>query len=605
MSEKFYSLVTKIGQAQFANALALDQKVAFGSFAVGDGGGSIYDPREDQTDLKHEVWSGKITSLTIGENNPNELVVETYIPSNKGGFTIREFGIKDSDGNLLVIGKHPETYKPVAADGTAKDITLRVILTISNAQEVILKIDPSVQVATRQDLDKIRADFDVTKGSLASKKDFEDFKTSFEEDKKNLASKDNLDTHIKDYSLHTTKEDKAKLKAIPTNPKYTDTTYTFDKGLTLDAGTVSAKLGDGLDFDTNGNIKASDELARKSYVDKSLEKSAGDMTESLKGYVKKDGDKVLSTNDFTDDLKNRIDRDLRTDIEVVNLARMAVEKEKLFKSDKLYSHLNGFYGTNLSSSINTLDDLRKSDSAMAEILNNKNIQSELDENLVVANLIYENVFPYFEGGKNLVEFEKHIRQNIRTQAIYNNPKYVDLIVNNKEYLNLVAKDEKSTNYFTNNSKYVYRFSRRSGDYLDTMLADKPYKNHTNFLLLAYNSTGNFGLSGPLGELDDGSGRNWTEVLKPPYSRYLFDLEIYKKQKENNDLWKYKRISSKGEEYTGEAFNIVKEYGKVCFTKFNYITLYVDTDIIGNEKYDYYSLIFVDLDKLKADLARGV
>lgn len=197
MSEKFYSLVTKIGQAQFANALALDQKVAFGTFAVGDGGGAVYDPSEDQTDLKHEVWSGKITSLTIGENNPNELVVETYIPSNKGGFTIREFGIKDKDGNLLVVGKHPETYKPIAADGTAKDITLRVILVISNASEVILKIDPSVQVATRQDLEKIKADFDGAKGSLASKKDFEDFKTSFEADKKVLASKDDLDNHKK------------------------------------------------------------------------------------------------------------------------------------------------------------------------------------------------------------------------------------------------------------------------------------------------------------------------------------------------------------------------------------------------------------------------
>lgn len=395
MSEKFYSLVTKIGQAQFANALALDQKVAFGTFAVGDGGGSIYEPSEDQTELKHEVWSGKITSLTIGENNPNELVVETYIPSNKGGFTIREFGIKDSDGNLLVVGKHPETYKPIAADGTAKDITLRVILAISNAEEVILKIDPSVQVATRQDLEKVKADFDAAKGSLASRKDFEDFKTSFEEEKKDLASKKTLDKHIGDTSLHTTKEDKAKLKAIPTNPKYTDTTYIFDKGLSLAGGKVSAKLGDGLDFDSDGKIKASDEIARKSYVDESLEKSAGSMTESLKGYVKKDGDKVLSSNDFTNEYKGKLDsiNNENTDTgKIMKLALMTYHSDKLWDSNNLYDSLNGYYGLNLSSSIRTYDDFIKSESAVTSAFNNEKVVNEILNNDVVCSKMFESEF---------------------------------------------------------------------------------------------------------------------------------------------------------------------------------------------------------------------
>lgn len=610
MSEKFYSLVTKIGQAQFANALALDQKVAFGTFAVGDGGGAVYDPSEDQTDLKHEVWSGKITSLTIGEKNPNELVVETYIPSNKGGFTIREFGIKDKDGNLLVVGKHPETYKPIAADGTAKDITLRVILVISNASEVILKIDPSVQVATRQDLEKVRADFDVAKGSLTSKKDFEDFKTNFEEEKKELVSKDDLDTHKKDVNLHTTKEDKAKLKAIPTNPKYTDTTYTFDEGLSLDGGKVSVKLGDGLDFASDGKIKASDELARKSYVDKSLEKSAGNMTESLKGYVKKDGDKVLSTNDFTDDLKNRINRDLRTDIEVVNLARMAVEKEKLFKSDKLYSHLNGFYGTNLSSSINTLDDLRKSDSAMAEILNNKNIQSELDENLVVANLIYENVFPYFKGGKNLSEFEKHLRQEIRTQAIYNNPKYVDLIIKNKELLDLISTTEELTTKFVNNNKYLYKISASYGHSIESNEGYDLYKNHNKFILLSYDATSAcsiIGVGSFLEGLNNGKNRDWDSFLQVEFSykssNNICVLDIYKKQEKNRELWEY-RVGDK----TIKHFNIFKECGLVDFTGFKKFDLkqrWVDSVALGKGYYiyDLVNINFIDVQQLEEDLSR--
>lgn len=612
MSEKFYSLVTKIGQAQFANALALDQKVAFGTFAVGDGGGSIYEPSEDQTELKHEVWSGKITSLTIGENNPNELVVETYIPSNKGGFTIREFGIKDSDGNLLVVGKHPETYKPIAADGTAKDITLRVILAISNAEEVILKIDPSVQVATRQDLEKVKADFDAAKGSLASRKDFEDFKTSFEEEKKDLASKKTLDKHIGDTSLHTTKEDKAKLKAIPTNPKYTDTTYIFDKGLSLAGGKVSAKLGDGLVFDTTGNIKAGDSLARKSYVDSIKTKLTTDIgikadKSDLNNYVEKVEGKGLSTNDFTDDLKNRINRDLRTDVEVVNLARMAVEKEKMFKSGKLYSILNGFYGTNLSSSINTLDDLSKSDSAMAEILNNKNIQTELDENLVVANLIYNNVFPYFKGGKNLSEFKKHLRQDIRTKALYNNPKYVDLIIKNKELLDLISTNEELTTKFVNNNKYLYRIFASYDNPIESNEGYDLYKNHNKFIFLSYDArrfSSSPGVSEFLEGLNNGTNRDWNNFLQLGYDSRVSELQIYKTQEKNGELWKYK-LGDKNI----MNFNIFKECGLLEFKGFKKFDLkrkwvnFVLSDNGGYYVHEFVKIDFIDVQQLEEDLAR--
>lgn len=182
MSEKFYSLVTKVGQAQMANALALDRKIEFGDFALGDGGGSTYDPEETQQDLKGEVWKGKITSLTVGEKNPNEVVINTYVPSDVGGFTIREFGIRDKEGNLIIVGKHPETYKPIAVDGTTKDLTIRVILNISNAEDVIIKIDPSVALLTEKDLDRHNSD-PKAHGGL-------------------------FDSHTKDKNIHTTKEQK-------------------------------------------------------------------------------------------------------------------------------------------------------------------------------------------------------------------------------------------------------------------------------------------------------------------------------------------------------------------------------------------------------------
>lgn len=614
MSEKFYSLVTKIGQASFANALALDQKVAFGTFAVGDGGGSVYDPSEDQTELKHEVWSGKITSLTIGENNPNELIVETYIPSNKGGFTIREFGIKDSDGNLLVVGKHPETYKPVAADGTAKDITLRVILVISNASEVILKIDPSVQVATRQDLEKVRADFDVAKGSLTSKKDFEDFKTSFEEDKKVLASKDDLDTHIKDVNLHTTKEDKAKLKAIPTNPKYTDTTYTFDKGLNLAGGKVSAKLGDGLDFDTSGNIKASDSIARKSYVDgikTNLTTDIGNKANktALNNYVAKVEGKGLSTNDFTDEYKRRFDRDVRTDVEVIKLALKAIDREKLFKSDNLGSYLNAYYGTNISSSINNLEQLQKSPSAMLEILNNENVKAEISEDVVAANLIFDSVFPLFEGDKNIEELKKHINNDVKTKAIYGNPKYVNLIIKNKKLFEPISTNKKLTTHFVNNCKYLYKVYISYSRSIQYNKGYNLYKNHNKFILLSYSShriSSDLSVVEFLEGLNNGTNRDWNNFLYLGYKDDISELDIYKNQLNDGELWKYKDGNS-----DIAHFNIYKECGLLYFTGFKNLDLKRkwEKSILSSEGgyyvYETVNANFIDIQQLEDDLAREV
>lgn len=595
MSEKFYSLVTTIGQAQFANALALDQKVAFGTFAVGDGGGSVYDPSENQTDLKHEVWSGKITSLTIGENNPNELIVETYIPSNKGGFTIREFGIKDSDGNLLVVGKHPETYKPVAADGTAKDITLRVILVISNANEVILKIDPSVQVATRQDLDKIRADFDGAKGSLASKKDFEDFKTNFEEEKKELVSKDDLDTHKKDVNLHTTKEDKDKLKAIPDDPKYTDTTYTFDKGLSLDSGKVSANLGEGLDFDGDGKIKASDELARKSYVDEGLEKSAGTLTESLKEYVKKDGDKVLSSNDFTNAYKSNIDKNLRDEAEVMRLALKVARRDALFKSNELYKDLNNYYGTSISSSIRTIDQFQKSPTAMAQLLNNDIAKREMSSDLAYSRAIFEACMPYFKN--NLAPFKENFKDELKAKAMLTSPKCINEIINYDGLLAASVDKNLSTVYYTQFCPYV--FSITNEEYNIALLSG-PTALSTSGLLKRYHET--LGDIMILGTYDMGLGTFQDAIINVgdrlgnsinlTYDNFD-NFDKRKKQEESGDNWTSYKYSYQNNHAFAESFyNFVKANG------------FVKGGFNKNAKYKF-AFSFLNLNMLKRDLARGL
>lgn len=155
MAEKFYTLLTNVGKAQIVNAISTGTKVVFAKLQLGDGNGSYYEPLESQTTLRKKVWEGAISNVKIHQTNSKWIVVETTIPGNVGGFMIREAGIVDASGRLLVVAKYPETYKPSADDGTIKDLTIRLIIEAANATAVTLKIDPTAILATKKDLEDL------------------------------------------------------------------------------------------------------------------------------------------------------------------------------------------------------------------------------------------------------------------------------------------------------------------------------------------------------------------------------------------------------------------------------------------------------------------
>ncbi|SHE62508.1 phage tail protein [Clostridium fallax] len=152
MAEQFYTILTATGKAKIANANALGTKLNITKLQVGDGGGTYYNPTEDQTELKHKVWEGNVNSISVDKENPNWIVIETLLPGDIGGFMIREAGVFDNENNLIAIGKYPETYKPVTSEGSLKDLKIRMILEVSNAANVTLKVDPTVILATQKDL---------------------------------------------------------------------------------------------------------------------------------------------------------------------------------------------------------------------------------------------------------------------------------------------------------------------------------------------------------------------------------------------------------------------------------------------------------------------
>ncbi|WP_239689279.1 phage tail protein [Enterobacter sp. K66-74] len=153
MATKYYALLTNVGAAKLANATALGEQVEITQMAVGDGNGALPTPNPAQTALVHELRRAPLNTLTIDPVNTNQIIAEQAIPEDVGGWWIREIGLYDSKGDLIAIANCAETYKPLLQEGSGRMQVIRVILIVSSTQEVTLKIDPSVVLATRQYVD--------------------------------------------------------------------------------------------------------------------------------------------------------------------------------------------------------------------------------------------------------------------------------------------------------------------------------------------------------------------------------------------------------------------------------------------------------------------
>jgi len=151
----FYTILTDVGQAKLANAIALGQTIDITELAVGDGNGALPVPETSRTALVNEVRRAPINLSEVDDQNPNWVVVEQVLPPDVGGWTIREVGIYDVDGDLIGYGNYPETYKPVLAEGSSRTQTIRFVMEVSDTAAVTLKVDPSVVLATRGYADDI------------------------------------------------------------------------------------------------------------------------------------------------------------------------------------------------------------------------------------------------------------------------------------------------------------------------------------------------------------------------------------------------------------------------------------------------------------------
>jgi len=153
MTVKYLAILTNQGAARLANAVALGTKLNITQMAVGDANGVLPTPDPAQTKLINQKRIASINTLSADPNNASQIIAEQIIPENEGGFWIREIGLFDDEGVLIAIANCPETYKPLLQEGSGRTQTIRLVLIVSSAASVTLKIDPAVVLATRQYVD--------------------------------------------------------------------------------------------------------------------------------------------------------------------------------------------------------------------------------------------------------------------------------------------------------------------------------------------------------------------------------------------------------------------------------------------------------------------
>ncbi|MGO2451186.1 phage tail protein [Pseudomonas taetrolens] len=158
----YIAMLTDVGAAQQAKAIANGTPWNITHMGVGDGNGVTPLPSRLQKKLVHENVRMKLNRLTVRADKP-VIVAELILPSDIGGWWVREVGLYDSTGTLVAVASYPATYKPTLAQGTGRTQGIRLQILVSSTANITIQDDPTLVMAT---VNTVREE--ITKGEAAS-----------------------------------------------------------------------------------------------------------------------------------------------------------------------------------------------------------------------------------------------------------------------------------------------------------------------------------------------------------------------------------------------------------------------------------------------------
>lgn len=157
MDKLFYARLTSAGERKFAAAAVSGVPVNFSEMAVGDGGGTAPD-LSDSDDLVNELYRAPLNRVVIADQGANIIRTEMIIMPQVGGFWVREAGLYDSEGVCIAVATVPPSYKPLLAQGSGRLHAVNIWIAVSSTADVELKADPSVILATVDEVNKAKSE---------------------------------------------------------------------------------------------------------------------------------------------------------------------------------------------------------------------------------------------------------------------------------------------------------------------------------------------------------------------------------------------------------------------------------------------------------------
>ncbi|ATN11762.1 phage tail protein [Pseudomonas sp. FDAARGOS_380] len=153
-NSQFFAILTAVGESKQVKADAGLMTWKLTHMAVGDANNTDPIPDRLQKVLINERRRAPLNMLGPDPANPGILVAEQIIPSDEGGFWIRELGLFDSDGDLVAVANCAPSFKPKLSQGAGRTQTVRMNFIVKSSTNVVLNIDPAVVTATRRYVDE-------------------------------------------------------------------------------------------------------------------------------------------------------------------------------------------------------------------------------------------------------------------------------------------------------------------------------------------------------------------------------------------------------------------------------------------------------------------
>ncbi|EBU8551925.1 phage tail protein [Salmonella enterica subsp. enterica serovar Telelkebir] len=138
-TSQIYAVLTDRGAELEAAALATGVPVTLSQFCIGDANGQEeVTPDPARTALIHEVYRGNISAST---NQDNQVTFKLDVPTDTGGYTIREVGILTDKGELYSVARSPDILKPTESNGALISITYKYMLAISSTSTITVVVN--------------------------------------------------------------------------------------------------------------------------------------------------------------------------------------------------------------------------------------------------------------------------------------------------------------------------------------------------------------------------------------------------------------------------------------------------------------------------------